>query len=50
MDAWWSDLVVAELDQVHARVAGGFARAEPRAREYLSGLVAGLAGAISMES
>ena len=38
------DLVAAELDQVHERIAGRFARAEPRARvrEYLSGLVAGL--------
>ena len=38
------DLVTAELDQVHERIAGRFARAEPRARvrEYLSGLVAGL--------
>lgn len=38
------DLVVAELDRVHARVAGRFVRAEPRgrAREYLCGLVAGL--------
>jgi SRSO17 transposase len=37
-------LVAAELDQVHERIAGRFARAEPRARvrEYLSGLVAGL--------
>ena len=38
------DLVAAELDQVHKRIAGRFARSEPRARvrEYLSGLVAGL--------
>src|SRR4030081_3158495 len=38
------DVVVAELDRVHARVAGRFAGAEPRvrAREYVSGLVAGL--------
>ena len=38
------DLVAAELDQVHERIAGRFARAEPRTRvrEYLSGLVAGL--------
>jgi SRSO17 transposase len=38
------DVVVAELDRVHARVAGRFARSEPRvrAREYVSGLVAGL--------
>ena len=39
-----ADLVAAELDQVHERIAGRFARAEPRARvrEYVSGLVAGL--------
>jgi len=38
------DLVAAELGRVHARIAGRFARAEPRARmrEYVSGLVAGL--------
>ena len=38
------DIAAAELDRVHARIAGRFARAEPRARvrEYLSGLVAGL--------
>jgi len=38
------DLVAAELDRVHERIAGRFARAEPRARvrEYVSGLVAGL--------
>ncbi len=38
------DLVVAELDRVHARIAGRFTRSEPRARarEYVSGLVAGL--------
>jgi SRSO17 transposase len=38
------DLVVAELDRVHERIAGRFKRAEPRARvrEYVSGLVAGL--------
>jgi SRSO17 transposase len=38
------DLVVAELDWVHERIAGRFGRAEPRARvrEYVSGLVAGL--------
>src|SRR6476619_2746124 len=38
------DLVVAELNRVHERIAGRFARAEPRARarEYMSGLVAGL--------
>ena len=34
----------AGLDRVHARIAGRFARAEPRARvrEYVCGLVAGL--------
>jgi SRSO17 transposase len=39
-----ADIAVAELDVVHERIAGRFARAEPRARvrEYLSGLVAGL--------
>src|SRR5262245_31443677 len=39
-----ADLVASELDRVHARIAGRFARAEPRARarEYVSGLVAGL--------
>ena len=38
------DLVVAELDRVHERIAGRFGHAEPRARvrEYVSGLVAGL--------
>ncbi len=38
------DLAVAELDRLHKRVAGRFARSEPRARsrEYVSGLVAGL--------
>jgi SRSO17 transposase len=38
------DVVVAELDRVHARIAGRFARSEPRerVREYVSGLVAGL--------
>jgi SRSO17 transposase len=38
------DLVAAELDRVHERIGGRFARAEPRARvrEYVSGLVAGL--------
>ena len=38
------DLVAAELDQVHERIASRFGRAEPRARvrEYLCGLVAGL--------
>jgi SRSO17 transposase len=38
------DLVVAELDRVHERIAGRFARAEPRdrVRGYVPGLVAGL--------
>jgi SRSO17 transposase len=38
------DVVVSELDRVHGRIAGRFARSEPRARvrEYVSGLVAGL--------
>jgi hypothetical protein len=38
------DLVAAELDEVHGRIAGRFGRSEPRARvrEYVSGLVAGL--------
>jgi SRSO17 transposase len=38
------ELVAAELDRVHERIAGRFGRAEPRARvrEYLRGLVAGL--------
>jgi SRSO17 transposase len=38
------DLVAAELDRVHERIGGRFARAEPRARvrEYVSGLVAAL--------
>jgi SRSO17 transposase len=38
------DLVAAELDGLHERVAVRFGRAEPRARvrEYVSGLVAGL--------
>ena len=37
-------LVAGELDRVHERIAGRFARAEPRARvrKYVSGLVAGL--------
>lgn len=39
-----TDLVVAELDRLHVRIAGRFGRAEPRARcrEYVAGLVAGL--------
>jgi SRSO17 transposase len=38
------DLVAAGLDCLHERIAGRFGRAEPRARarEYVSGLVAGL--------
>jgi SRSO17 transposase len=38
------ELVARELDRLHARIAGRFGRAEPRARvrEYVSGLVAGL--------
>jgi SRSO17 transposase len=38
------DVVVAELDRVHGRIAGRFTRSEPRGRvrEYVSGLVAGL--------
>jgi hypothetical protein len=38
------DLVTDELDRVHERIAGRFARAEPRARvrRYVPGLVAGL--------
>src|ERR1700712_5978884 len=38
------DVVVAELELLHARVAARFPRAEPRARmrEYVGGLVAGL--------
>jgi SRSO17 transposase len=39
-----TDLVVAELERLHERVARRFGRAEPRrrVREYMSGLVAGL--------
>lgn len=38
------DVVAAGLDQLHERIAGRFARSEPRTRvrEYLAGLVAGL--------
>jgi SRSO17 transposase len=38
------DVVVAGLDQLHERIAGRFARSEPRSRvrEYVSGLVTGL--------
>jgi SRSO17 transposase len=47
---WWDhvgvvvDALVDELDRLHERIAGRFARSEPRARarEYVSGLVAGL--------
>lgn len=40
-----ADLVVVELGQVHERIAGRFTRSEPRSRvrEYVPGLVAGLA-------
>jgi SRSO17 transposase len=39
-----TDIVAAELERVHERIAGRFWRSEPRARvrEYVSGLVAGL--------
>lgn len=39
-----TDLVAAELDRLHERVASRFGRSEPRVRvrEYVSGLVAGL--------
>ncbi|WP_344925275.1 IS701 family transposase [Saccharopolyspora gregorii] len=38
------DVVLDQLDRVHERIAGRFTRSEPRARarEYMSGLVAGL--------
>ncbi|WP_432489554.1 IS701 family transposase [Kineococcus sp. SYSU DK018] len=38
------DAALAELDRVHARIAGRFGRAEPRARvrAYVTGLAAGL--------
>jgi len=38
------DVVAAGLDQLHERIAGRFARSEPRSRvrEYVSGLVTGL--------
>jgi SRSO17 transposase len=38
------DVVMDQLDRVHERIAGRFTRSEPRARarEYMSGLVAGL--------
>ena len=37
-------MVLEQLDRVHERIAGRFTRSEPRARarEYMSGLVAGL--------
>jgi SRSO17 transposase len=39
-----ADVVARELDGLHERIAGRFARSEPRARVrgYVSGLVAGL--------
>jgi hypothetical protein len=39
-----ADVVAAELDRVHERIAGRFWHSEPRARvrDYVSGLVAGL--------
>jgi SRSO17 transposase len=39
-----TDLAAAELDCLHERIGGRFARSEPRSRvrEYVSGLVAGL--------
>jgi hypothetical protein len=47
-----TDLVMAELEWVHARVAGRFARAEPRGRvrEYVAGLVAGFGAEERVES
>ncbi|MEV0358144.1 IS701 family transposase [Nocardia sp. NPDC050697] len=38
------DVVAAELDRLHERIGGRFTRSEPRrrAREYVTGLVAGL--------
>jgi SRSO17 transposase len=44
MAGMMADSAAAELDAVHERIAGRFARSEPRARvrEYLAGLVAGL--------
>ncbi|MFE0026773.1 IS701 family transposase [Amycolatopsis sp. NPDC059021] len=38
------DVVMGQLDRVHERIAGRFTRSEPRARarDYVSGLVAGL--------
>ncbi len=38
------DVVAAELDSLHERIGGRFTRSEPRgrAREYVTGLVAGL--------
>jgi hypothetical protein len=43
-ETWDEVSRAAELDAAHERIAGRFARAEPRARvrEYLAGLVAGL--------
>jgi SRSO17 transposase len=39
-----TDVVAAELDRLHERIGGRFARSEPRTRvrEFVSGLVAGL--------
>jgi len=39
-----ADLVADELDRVHARIAGRFARVEPRrrARAFVLGLLSGL--------
>jgi SRSO17 transposase len=44
MDRVVVDVVAAELDRVHVRIAGRFTRSEPRerVREYVSWLVAGL--------
>ncbi|WP_337059384.1 IS701 family transposase [Kineococcus sp. G2] len=36
------DAALAELDRVHGRIAPRFGRAEPRARDYVAGLAAGL--------
>src|ERR1700761_29360 len=44
MECMMMDVVAAGLDELHERIAGRFARSEPRARvrEYVSGLVTGL--------
>lgn len=34
-------VAAGELEELHDRIAGRFARSEPRVREYVSGLVAG---------